>query len=191
MRGLRVGMQDDHRNRRPRAQPPQASAVGPVPERNAVRLQWPAVSCRSHSGCKCTHSAERERAGPARDASHGQIRQLAPLARRGRDLSTRRGACSLCVSINPQSVQGDPYRAVLAPRGASCLWVWSVYYKQIRKSEQRPPLHLRAAHVLHDRARNARAPMPLTCPRLAGGLALNLRRAARLSCEGRAPRSRS
>ena len=26
--------------------------------------------------------------------------------------------------------------------------VWAVYYKQIRKSEQRPPLHLRAADLV-------------------------------------------
>jgi hypothetical protein len=25
--------------------------------------------------------------------------------------------------------------------------VWAVYYKQIRKSEQRPPLHLRASSL--------------------------------------------
>jgi len=44
------------------------------------------------------------------------------------------------------------------PLRAVCRWkggcvpvgkgVWAVYYKQIRKSEQRPPLHLRAADLV-------------------------------------------
>jgi hypothetical protein len=29
-----------------------------------------------------------------------------------------------------------------------CVCVWAGYYKQIRKSEQRPPLHLRAADLV-------------------------------------------
>ena len=31
------------------------------------------------------------------------------------------------------------------------VFVWAVYYKQIRKSEQRPPLHLRTADLVPER----------------------------------------
>ena len=48
------------------------------------------VSC----GCKFTHSAKREHTGPAgaRDAAHGQIRQLALLARREGFIDSQRSA---------------------------------------------------------------------------------------------------
>ena len=45
----------------------------------------------------------------------------------------------------PRQVFGGcafPLRAARSLGGC----VWAVYYKQIRKSEQRPPLHLRATH---------------------------------------------
>ena len=37
-----------------------------------------------------------------------------------------------------------------------CVCVWAVYYKQIRKSEQRPPLHLRTTDLV---------PQPRVCMR--------------------------
>jgi len=67
-----------------------------------------------------------------------------------------RGRCHPCPPRCRRRLPSDPRQEAASADRASpwegqyreSVFVWAVYYKQIRKSEQRPPLHLRAADLV-------------------------------------------
>ena len=116
---------------------------------------------RNESQCCCASSALRSRGGPAEEETQklavhvdvlvrGRVLIVSVLCAIGIDLALRSNVQS-CIKVSGAAVRRWPW-----PTPTVCGRfiqqqtdrVWAVYYKQIRKSEQRPPLHLRAADLV-------------------------------------------